>query len=191
MGPATDPAGRHRSVAAQFAAVARSVPDWEAPTPVPQWQARDVVGHLLDWFPGFLASGAPDLGLPELSPAPDPAAAWEARAGAVQALLEDDRTLARTFRHPRLPEQPLAAAIDQFYTSDVFMHTWDLARSAGTPVELDPRTCTELLVGMQQAEEVIRTSGQYGPAHPVPPDAPVQDRLMAFIGRDPGWRPPQ
>jgi hypothetical protein len=24
---------------------------------------------------------------------------------------------------------------------------------------------------------------------PVPDDAPVQDRLMAFVGRDPAWRP--
>ncbi|MEN3316442.1 MAG: hypothetical protein V7605_2676, partial [Acidimicrobiaceae bacterium] len=32
-------------------------------------------------------------------------------------------------------------------------------------------------------------SGQYGPRIAVPDDAPAVDRLMAFIGRDPAWRP--
>jgi hypothetical protein len=36
----------------------------------------------------------------------------------------------------------------------------------------------------------MRASGQFGPAVPVPDDAPVQDRLIGFIGRDPAWRPP-
>ena len=29
----------------------------------------------------------------------------------------------------RAVAQPLAQAVDRFYTSDVFMHTWDLARA--------------------------------------------------------------
>ena len=31
---------------------------WDAPAPVPGWVARDVVRHLVEWFPGFLESGA-------------------------------------------------------------------------------------------------------------------------------------
>ena len=38
-------------------------------------------------------------------------------------------------------------------------------------------------------EELIRASGQYGPAVPAPEDAPVQDRMIGFIGRDPYWKP--
>jgi hypothetical protein len=33
----------------------------------------------------------------------------------------------------------------------------------------------------------MRDSGQYGPAVPVPDDAPVVDQLIGFIGRDPAW----
>jgi len=47
-----------------------------------------------------------------------------------------------------------------------------------------------MLAGMQPIDEVLRASGQYGPKVPVPADAPVQDRLLGFIGRDPGWRAP-
>jgi hypothetical protein len=38
---------------------------------------------------------------------------------------------------------------------------------------------------MQPYEEALRTSGHYGPAVPVPPDADEQTRLIAFTGRTP------
>jgi hypothetical protein len=31
---------------------------WDSPAPVDGWSARDVVRHLLEWFPGFLESGS-------------------------------------------------------------------------------------------------------------------------------------
>ena len=69
------------------------------------------------------------------------------------------------------------------------MHTWDLARATGQDDTLDAGYCAELLEGMIPYEEAMRGSGQYGPAVPVPDDAPVQDRMLGFIGRDPNWRP--
>jgi hypothetical protein len=42
---------------------------------------------------------------------------------------------------------------------------------------------------MEAAEDAIRASGEYGERVEVPPDADVQTRLVAFIGRDPLWRP--
>ena len=80
---------------------------------------------------------------------------------------------------------PLPDAVDRFYTSDVFMHTWDLARATGQDERLDEETCAELLAGMAPIDELLRSSGQYGPRVPVPGDADVQTRLLGFIGRDP------
>ncbi|GAB2597319.1 TIGR03086 family metal-binding protein [Pseudactinotalea suaedae] len=183
------PGERHRSAAAGLTQVVRQVADWDAPTPVPQWRARDVVDHLVTWFPGFLAGGG--VSLPPVPPVePDPVRAWEAHTAAVQELLDDPARAGRTFEHPHVPPQSLAATIDAFYTADVVMHTWDLARSAGIDVELDATYCTQLLEGMVGMEEVMRGSGQYGPAVPVPAHADPQTRLMGFIGRDPAWRPP-
>lgn len=182
-----EPAERHRRVAADLSAVTRQVADWDAPSPVPEWRARDVVGHLVEWFPSFLASGGV-----ELPPGPglsDPVAAWEHQANAVQALLDDRSTAEQPFVHPRVPPQSLATTIGAFYTADVFMHTWDLARAADLPVGLDPGFCAELLDGMTAMEDVLRDSGQYGAAVPVPDDADPQTRLVAFIGRDPAWQP--
>lgn len=74
---------------------------------------------------------------------------------------------------------------DRFYTSDVFMHTCDLARATGQDERLDPGKCTELLEGMLPLDDALRQSGHYGPRVEVPDDADVQTRLLAFIGRHP------
>lgn len=186
----TDPAGRHRAVAAAFTDRARGVRDWDAPSPVPGWSARDVVRHLVGWFPPFLAEGSGHRWEPGPDVDVDPVGAWAHHARAVQALLEDRVATAGRFTHPRLADLSLGAAVDRFYTADVFMHTWDLSRASGQEAGLDAGFCTELLTGMEPMEDLMRGSGQYGPRVPVPDDASVQDRLVGFIGRDPAWTPP-
>ena len=182
----TEPAAEHRSIAGTFAERVRAVSPqtWDDQAPVPGWTARDVVRHLLDWFPGFLAAGA-DIDLP---PGPsaddDPVAAWEHHARAVQQVLDEEAPGSR-FAHPRLPEMPLGQAISRFYTNDVFMHTWDLARATGQDERLDEDRCRELYEGMLPLDDVLRQSGQYGPKVPVSDDAGWQTRLLAFIGRTP------
>lgn len=55
---------------------------------------------------------------------------------------------------------------------------------------LDDEFAGQMFGGMQAYDEVLRTSGQYGPRVPVPDDADNTDKLMGFIGRDPSWTPP-
>ena len=69
------------------------------------------------------------------------------------------------------------------------MHSWDLARATGQQPRLDEDFARQMLAGMQPIEAMLRDSGQYGPAVPVADDAPVVDRLMGFVGRDPAWQP--
>jgi len=179
------PAERHRRFAGDFAGLTRGVDDWSSPAPVAGWTARDVVAHLVEWFPPFLAGGGVALAVgPGASD--DPVAAWQHQADAVQALLAERGD--EEFSHPRAGTHRVADAVDRFYTADVFMHSWDLARASGQDVDLDEDYAATLLEGMRPIEEMMRSSGQYGPAVPVSDDAPVVDRLMAFVGRDPGWR---
>ena len=178
------PAERHRAIAAAFGERVRGTRDWDVPAPVDGWTARSVVDHLTTWFPDFLASGA-GVELPKADP--DPVVAWQAQADAVQALIEDPA--GRVLTNPHIGEVPLDVAIDRFYTADVFMHTWDLARATGQDDRLDPEFCAQMLAGMEPMAEVIYSSGQYGPPVPVPADADAQTRLLGFIGRDPQWRP--
>lgn len=182
----SDPAAWHREVAGTFGERVRGTVDWDAPSPVAAWRARDVVGHLTEWFPGFLSGGA-GIELPRAT-GTDPVAAWTAQSAAVQAVLDDPATAEKVLRNPHIGEVPLPEAIDRFYTTDVFLHTWDLARATGQDDRLDPAFCAQLLAGMEPIDEILRSSGQYGPRVPVPADADPQDRLIAFIGRDPWWK---
>ena len=180
-----DPAHFHREVASGFTARVEGTTDWDAPAPVEGWTARDVVRHLVEWFPGFLASGAGISLQPGPSVDEDPVGAWRAHRDQVQSLLEDPATGDRVLQNRHIGELPLGPAVSQFYTADVFMHTWDLARATGQDENLDPGLCAELLAGMEPMEEALRSSGQYGPRVAVPEDADVQTRMLAFIGRDP------
>ena len=136
--------------------------------------------------PLFLEAGGVELPRgPEA--ADDPHAAWQHHADAVRTLVEQRGE--ESFTHPYAGTYPLADAVDRFYTADVFMHSWDLARATGQEPRLDADFAGQMLQGMQTMEQLMRDSGQYGPAVPVPDDAPVVDRLMGFVGRDPAWRP--
>jgi len=180
------PADRHRAISADFGEHVAAVTDWDAPTPVDGWVARDIVAHLVDWFTGFLSAGGVELPAGP-SVADDPAAAWRAHSAGVQALLDgsgaDDE-----FTHPMAGTHRLADAVDRFYTADVFMHSWDLAASAARDPDLDPEFAAQLLDGMSAMDELLRSSGQFGAAVTVAADADPVTRLAGFIGRDPNWK---
>jgi uncharacterized protein (TIGR03086 family) len=184
-----DPAERHRQISAGFTDRVRATTSWDAPAPVAGWTARDVVGHLIEWLPGFLSAGS-DVELPSgPTVQDDPVAAWQVHCDGVQALLDDPQTASLMLVNRHIGEVPVDQAIDRFYSSDVFMHTWDLARATGQDDRLDADFCAALLSGMEPMEDVIRSSGQYGARVPTPQNADAQTRMLGFIGRDPFWRP--
>ena len=181
------PADEHRQIAGAFTTTVESTaPEaWDNPAPPEGWVARDVVRHLVEWFPAFL-QGSTGLTLSAgRSVDDDPVGAWCTHTDAVQALLDDPATAEREHDLPHLGTMPLGQAIDMIYTSDVFLHRWDLARATGQDETLDPKKCAEMLEGMLPMEEAIRQSGHYGPRVDVPDDADAQTKLLAFIGRTP------
>lgn len=190
-GGMTTAAEDHRHIAGIFTDRVNNVPTggWDAPAPVEGWVARDVVRHLVTWLPPFLSSGAGITLAPGPSVDDDPVAAWAAHTEAVQAVLDDPATESAVLSNPHIGDMPLSAAIANIYTADVFMHTWDLARATGQQDALDATRCEMMYQGMQPLDEVLRTSGQYGPRVPVDADADPQTRLLGFIGRNPSWRP--
>ncbi|MDD9369166.1 MAG: TIGR03086 family metal-binding protein [Acidimicrobiales bacterium] len=181
------PADTHRRIAGEFTATVEGTAPvaWDNPAPPEGWVARDVVRHLVEWFPGFL-QGAAGITLP---PGPsvddDPVAAWHTQTEAVQALLDDPAVAEREHDLPHIGTMSLADAVDMIYTGDVFLHRWDLARATGQDETLDPARCEAMLVGMLPMDDALRQSGHYGPRVEVPADADAQTRLLAFIGRTP------
>ncbi|MDT4962579.1 MAG: hypothetical protein QOF87_2226 [Pseudonocardiales bacterium] len=177
----------HRTIAGVFTDRVCGVEPgaWENPAPCDGWAARDVVRHLVEWFPAFLSSSA-GVELPTGPPVDDdPVLAWVIHSDGVQALLDDPATQGRVLSDRHLGDLPLDQAVTQFYTNDVFLHTWDLARATGQDERLDPDRCALLLDAMLPMDEALRGSGHYGPRIAVAEDADVQTRLLAFIGRTP------
>ncbi|MCT2585635.1 TIGR03086 family metal-binding protein [Actinophytocola gossypii] len=183
----TAPAERHARDAARFTELVESASpgDWSRPSPVADWTAVDIVRHLVEWPRGFLQGAG--IELPALDVGADPVGAWKQHVTDIQAILDDPA--GRVLSNPHTGDKPVDEAIDQFYTDDVWLHSWDLAKALGREPDLDQERCAAGLAAMVPAERMLRDSGQFGPAVPVADDAPAQDRLMAFIGRDPAWRP--
>lgn len=185
--PTDGPAARHRRVAGEFTATVEGTAPaaWDNPAPPEGWVARDVVRHLVEWFPGFL-QGAAGIALPAgRSVDDDPVGAWRTQTDAVQALLDDPVVADREHDLPHIGTMSLGRAVDMIYTGDVFLHRWDLARATGQDEALDPAMCAEMLAGMVPMDEALRQSGHYGPRVDVPDGADVQTRLLAFTGRTP------
>ena len=182
----TDEADRYRWIAEEFTKRVRAVPAqaWDAPAPCEGWVARDVVRHLVEWIPAFFVTQW-DLDAPTIpSVDDDPAAAWSALDALLRWALAQP-AVADTERDTRMGRSTFAATLDMIATTDVFLHTWDLARATGGDERLDADEVHRLHEGMLPLDEMLRTSGHYGPRTPVPDDADEQTKLLAFIGRRP------
>jgi uncharacterized protein (TIGR03086 family) len=179
-------AERYRKVAAGFTRTAQAVPDnaWSNPAPPDGWVAHDVVGHMVEWMPGFFLES---VGLdaptgPKVDE--DPAGAWQALSDAIQAGLDDPEVSAREFEM-RAGRYRFDDAVATFCVGDVLVHTWDLARATGLDETLDPEEVRRLFEGMEPIDDILRQSGQYGARVDVPDDADMQTKLIAFTGRQP------
>ncbi len=178
------PAEQFRRVAAAFSDVAHSVPPgrWDDPSPCEGWSARDVVGHMVEWMPPFLASvGAPLGAVPDVDP--DPAAAWDTLAAGIQAVLDDPDHAARDITHEHLGTLTVEDAIAMAVTGDVLIHTWDVARATGGDETLPADVVHGMVERTEPMGDSLEASGHFGPRVEVAADADEQTRLLAFMGR--------
>ena len=113
----------------------------------------------------------------------DPAAAYaEASAAALTAASAGD-TLTRVHTTP-LGHMP-GPALAGFTTLDILVHGWDLAKATGQPADLDDALVAHALAFAQQAITPGTRAPRIGPALPIAADAPLTNRLVAFLGRHP------
>ena len=62
---------------------------------------------------------------------------------------------------------------------------YDIARWIGVSTDLPPDLVQGMWDELLPEIDAWRAMGVYGPAIPVPDDAPLQDRLLGLVGRDP------
>jgi uncharacterized protein (TIGR03086 family) len=144
-----------------------------------------VIRHLVEWVPAFFdAAGRPALPAgPSVDD--DPSGAWRTMSDGIQSLLDDPEASAALIQHPRAGAHRFDDAVAMFVLGDVVVHTWDLARATGLDETLDADVVHDMLVGMEPLDDMLRTSGHYGPKVSVSADADEQTRLIAFTGRRP------
>jgi uncharacterized protein (TIGR03086 family) len=175
---------RYQRITCQFTARVRAVPldAWDNPSPCEDWTARDVVGHLTGWIPGFF--GTQGLEFPPVpSVQDDPVAAWETVQTTLANALTDPALADKTVETP-FSTQSLAETIDMIVTGDVFTHTWDLARATGQDETLDPDHLQLMIAAVgAMPEEVLRADGMFGPPIEVSADADDQTKFLAYLGR--------
>jgi uncharacterized protein (TIGR03086 family) len=160
----------------------------DAPTPCTDWTLRDLLAHVQQFATVFTCNarktevtwvdGLPEdwrTALPqqlaELARAWQEPSAWQGRvsAGGVEMSAEDNAVVA---------------------AEELVVHGWDLARATGQHLEPGSASLAHLERFLEVfAGPLASGKGPYGPAVPVPADAPRWDRLLGLAGRDPGWRP--
>lgn len=185
----TTPAEQHIYDAARFTHLVEKAHrhDWQRPSPVEGWTAIDVVKHLVEWLPGFLERAGVELTPVDVEDNPEHA--WRTRCDEVQDMLE--RRSEETYESPMFGTLTIGEAVNRFYTNDVWMHSWDLAKALGHDFDMGEERCAAQLAAMEQIDDqMLRGSGQFGPRVEVPADASAQDRFLGFIGRDPSWTAP-
>ena len=181
----TDQATRYAQIADGFTARVEGVPEgrWDDPAPCEGWVARDVVRHLVEWIPGFVGQHWELAVADAPSVEDDPVGAWRALDRAVRAAFANP-AVADAERDTRMGTMTFRACFDMIATTDVLLHTWDLARATGQDERLDPDEMHGVWLGFQAFdEELLRSSGHYGPRVPVPEDADDQTQVLGYIGR--------
>ncbi len=163
-----------------------------AQTPCTEWSVRDLLNHVIGtlWLVSTLfadevpqrASGPGGLPVEDLA-GDDPAAAYADAAAAALASAARKGALVASHQTP-LGEMP-GPFLAGFTTLDVFVHGWDLAKATGQSVDLDRDLAAHLLTFARQAITDETRAPRIGPEVAAPEDAPVVDRLVAYLGRHP------
>lgn len=164
------------------------------PTPCTDFDVRALLGHLVAVLRRVtsIASGAPAIGhAPLVTDVPDDGwtAVTRAALHEVETAWADPAVLQRAMRLP-FGTLPGAAALAS-YTGEISTHTWDLAVATGQSPAWDERVLSGALDAVHRKLPTAERPPEvpFGDAVPVPDDAPVIDRLVAWQGRDPHWHP--
>lgn len=112
----------------------------------------------------------------------DPAAAYHQAAQALHAALDKPDVMDHNWTMP-FGEVPAVAGAS-FSTLELFAHSWDTARSTGQDFAFDPDVSEAAMNAAKMAPaDLIRQPGVFGPEVECSDDAPLADRVAAFLGR--------
>ena len=152
---------------------------WGNQSPCAEWTARDVVVHVGNNL-NKLGAGLSGQQPTEIGADDDIVAAWNAARDLFLGTIPT-ADLSTSLPGPMGP-MPAADMIGRFISSDVLVHTWDLARAVGGDETLDAPTVAAAYSGMKPMDAMIRRPGVFGPRIDVS-DADLQTEFLSFLGR--------
>lgn len=181
----TETAQTFADLADDFGAILdRADQQWDAPTPCEGWTVRDIVVHVIDTEREFLerhdlaAGPRPDLD--------DPVGAWHTHAARVAAALDRDGVAGREF-DGYFGRTTIGATMADFYGWDLVIHGSDIARATGQPWSVTDAAADAMHANADGWGDALYSGGVCSGPVPVPDNASATDRLLARLGRDPGW----
>jgi uncharacterized protein (TIGR03086 family) len=182
----------HLAVCRRFGDAVEAVDrKWDRPSPCQGWTARDVVEHVIGFHDAVLLR---PFGLKPDRPRDDPRRRWELTFDRLCVLFGRDDLLERAVEVPAVghtsPTRRKVRTLVPRLTRDVLVHTWDLARAAGVDDRLDPAWCATFFDELPANPDALSASGMFAAPITINDDADVQSKLLARLGRDPGWRAP-
>jgi uncharacterized protein (TIGR03086 family) len=184
---------RHLAVCQRFGESVRAANgNWKRRSPCDAWDARGVLEHVIGFHDVLLLR---PLGLKPDRPRDDPRIRWELTYAALEQAFDPGRRLfERAVDIPELQGNPAtrldARAMMPNLTRDVLVHTWDLARAVGADDRLDPQWCEHFYAALPGDASVLSVSGMFDAPVAVGHQTDLQSKLLARLGRNPGWRPP-
>ncbi len=81
-------------------------------------------------------------------------------------------------------EMPAAQMIGRFVSTDVLVHTWDLARAVGGDEQINADAVAAAYSGMKPMDAMIRRPGVFGPKLDAVEGDDLQSEFLRFLGRD-------
>jgi uncharacterized protein (TIGR03086 family) len=150
------------------------------PTPCPDFDVARVVDHLVGWANSFAArlTGGSVTGDPN-----------DYRVGVKPAteFHQAAQEIVGAYREGGEQAQKLPVG---FLIMEFLVHGWDLATATGSSVRFRPAAADlGLATGRQMLQPEYRGPGKtFGYEVEVSDAAGPVDRLVAFMGRDPGWQ---
>ena len=160
---------------------------WHDPTPCGEYDVRMLVNHIVSgnfWVAPLVGgSSIADVGDKYDGDVlgDDPLATYERSAGEADAAFSAPGAMEASVAVSYGPVPGEVYAGHRFI--DVLIHGWDLAKGTAQDARLDDglvEACWEVVT--PQAE-MLKGSGAFGGDVEVPPDADLQTRLLALLGR--------
>lgn len=168
--------------------VAGIKPDqWTGPTPCTEWDVRQLVNHLVfeNLWVGELLQGKTIAEVGDRFSGDvldnDPLDSFDKALKTAKGAVDAPGAMETTC-HVSYGDVPGSAYISEIF-NDFLIHGWDVAKATGQSTTLDPDLVSATYEMLEPRKEKIRASGVFGTEVPVPPDADLQTKLLALLGR--------